>query len=39
MKRIIKYFLPLEFPEGISPGEGSEGNINLIARDGQGLPV
>jgi len=39
MKRIIKYFLPLIFPEGICPGEDSNGNVNLIARDGQGNPV
>ena len=31
--------LKLEFPSGLSPGEGSRGNLLTISTDGQGRPV
>lgn len=37
MSRFIhRLLLPLEFPEGISAGDGREGNHIIIARDGMG---
>jgi len=36
---IHRLFVELEFPEGLSAGEGKDGNILTMARDGRGLPV
>mgnify|MGYP003588466438 CR=1 FL=1 len=36
---VHRLLLPLEFPEGISPGEGKQGNLMILARDGQERPV
>jgi len=39
MTTIDKLFVPIEFPEGVAPGEGSQMNVAMISRDGVGRPV
>jgi len=34
-----RLLLNVVFPEGLSPGEGSEANVLTVSRDGQGRPV
>ncbi|MFO7535396.1 MAG: RAMP superfamily CRISPR-associated protein [Kiritimatiellia bacterium] len=38
-RTIYRLLLPLEFPEGLAPGEGREGNLLTFSRDGMGRPV
>lgn len=38
-KKLVRFYLPLIFPEGVSPGDGANGNVNVIAHDGEGMPV
>ncbi len=37
--RLHRLFVPLVFPAGIAPGEGSNYNLLRIARDGAGRPI
>lgn len=36
---VYRLLLPLEFPEGVAPGEGRNGNHLFLARDGSDRPV
>lgn len=36
---VYRLLLPLIFPDGVSPGEGREGNHSILAKDGAGRPV
>ena len=38
-RKIVRFFLPVVFPEGIAPGDGSINNMNVIALDGQNRHV
>ena len=39
IRRIHRVFLPLRFPDGIAPGEGSDYNTLIVARNGRDEPV
>ncbi|MCM2371069.1 RAMP superfamily CRISPR-associated protein [Aporhodopirellula aestuarii] len=39
MTTIDKLFFPIEFPEGVAPGEGTQMNVATISRDGIGRYV